>query len=93
MNKDTLMNSGGISYTNEEGKKMIAALLYKRNSERMSKAVDDALSKQAEELRAARFIVNFLKQKRIMPQSRLVHPFRLVLKSRSQDFIGLSWAQ
>jgi hypothetical protein len=49
MNKDTLMNSGGISYTNEEGKKIIAALLYKRNSERMSKAVDDALSKQAEE--------------------------------------------
>jgi len=49
MNKEILENSGGISYTNEEGKKMIAALLYKRNSERMSKAVDDALSKQAEE--------------------------------------------
>jgi hypothetical protein len=49
MNKDLLHSSGGISYTNEEGKKMIAALLYKRNSERMSKAVDDALAKQAEE--------------------------------------------
>jgi hypothetical protein len=49
MNKEILENSGGISYTNEEGKKMIASLLYKRNSERMSKAVDDALSKQAEE--------------------------------------------
>jgi hypothetical protein len=49
MNKDLLHSSGGISYTNEEGKKMIAALLYKRDSERMSKAVDDALAKQAEE--------------------------------------------
>jgi hypothetical protein len=53
MNKEILENSGGISYTNEEGKKMIAALLYKRNSERMSKAVDDALSKQAEEAEEA----------------------------------------
>jgi len=53
MNQEILENSGGISYTNEEGKKMIAALSYKRNSERMSKAVGDALSKQAEEAEEA----------------------------------------
>jgi hypothetical protein len=53
MNKEILENSGGISYTNEKGQKMIAALLYKRNSERMSKAVDDALRKQAEEAEEA----------------------------------------
>ena len=49
MNKDILQSSGGISYINEEGKKMIAALKYKRTTELMSKAVDDALAKQAEE--------------------------------------------
>ena len=53
MNQEILENSGGISYTNEKGQKMIAALLYKPNSERMSKAVDDALSKQAEEAEEA----------------------------------------
>ena len=49
MNKDILQSSGGISYINEEGKKKIAALKYKRTTELMSKAVDDALAKQAEE--------------------------------------------
>jgi hypothetical protein len=49
MNKEMLQNSGGISYTNEKGKKMIAGLLFKRTDELMSKAVDDALAKQAEE--------------------------------------------
>ena len=49
MNQDLLYTSGGISYTDKEGKKKIAALLYKRNSTRMSNAVDDALAKQAEE--------------------------------------------